>query len=44
MDYYYIIKTCAQGSLGAMTFGIYHAYVSNKQMITIKNMYRTQKL
>jgi hypothetical protein len=30
------IKTCAQGALGAMTFGAYHMYVT-KSMMEINN-------
>ena len=26
------IKTCAQGALGALTFGMYHQYTTNKMM------------
>lgn len=26
------LKTCAQGALGAMTFGAYHMYVSTEMM------------
>ena len=26
------LKTIAQGALGAMTFGVYHQYTSNKMM------------
>ena len=28
----YTIKTCIQGALGAMTFGMYHQFTTNKMM------------
>ena len=37
------LETCAQGALGAMTFGAYHMYVTksmmeiNNEMIELKN-------
>ena len=28
----YTLKTCIQGALGAMTFGMYHQFTTNKMM------------